>query len=296
MAKVYLGQVVGPKGDRGEKGDPGIQGIQGDTGAKGDKGDQGIQGEPGPKGDKGDQGIQGIQGIQGQRGLKGDKGNTGAEGSQGIAGPNLISSTTDVSGFASGDVLFNNNGKVGSKSLSLDGKINKTAIVNNLTTGGATNVLSAQQGVELSSAIGQNASDLNAYKAESAKYASLAKSSNQSLANGVDTQIQWDLKTPYNGEDFCEIDATTKQIKITKTGLYQLQIVLIFAGKIGGVRVYWGTIFNNTFPTTDSPCYMAMNETAYVTAGTLLNTRVLQMSDGALDLVSGTSCMVRKVV
>lgn len=133
MAKVYLGQVVGPKGDRGEKGDPGIQGIQGDTGAKGDKGDQGIQGVPGAKGDKGDQGIQGIQGIQGQRGLKGVKGDTGAKGSQGIAGPNLISSTTDVSGFSSGDVLFNNNGKVGSKSVS--GKKYSTVVVGNTEAG-----------------------------------------------------------------------------------------------------------------------------------------------------------------
>ena len=41
----------------------------------------------------------------------------------------------------------------------VNGKIDKAAIVNDLTTGGATNVLSAQQGVELSSAIGQLMND-----------------------------------------------------------------------------------------------------------------------------------------
>ena len=44
--------------------------------------------------------------------------------------------------------------------------LTQASIVNDLTTGGETNVLSAQQGVALSSAIGQNTSDLNAHKAE----------------------------------------------------------------------------------------------------------------------------------
>lgn len=41
----------------------------------------------------------------------------------------------------------------------------QSQVVNNLTTGGETNVLSAQQGVELSSAIGQNSNDLTAHEA-----------------------------------------------------------------------------------------------------------------------------------
>lgn len=57
---VVLGNVKGPKGDKGEKGDTGEKGEKGDTGEKGDKGDQGDtgsqgpQGEPGPKGDTGE--------------------------------------------------------------------------------------------------------------------------------------------------------------------------------------------------------------------------------------------------
>lgn len=47
MAKVDLGNVVGPQG------------------AKGDTGPQGIQGETGPKGVKGDTGPRGAQGVPG---------------------------------------------------------------------------------------------------------------------------------------------------------------------------------------------------------------------------------------
>ena len=42
--------------------------------------------------------------------------------------------------------------------------LTQTNIINDLTTGGETNVLSAEQGVALNSAIGQNTSDLNAHK------------------------------------------------------------------------------------------------------------------------------------
>ncbi|WP_291243974.1 hypothetical protein [Fournierella sp.] len=39
-------------------------------------------------------------------------------GPQGAAGPNTVSSSTTTSGFENGQVLFNNNGKVGAKNLS----------------------------------------------------------------------------------------------------------------------------------------------------------------------------------
>ena len=67
MAKVDLGNVVGPQG------------------AKGDTGPQGIQGEPGPQGVKGDTGPQGIQGERGPQGVKGDTGPRGEQGAPGIA-------------------------------------------------------------------------------------------------------------------------------------------------------------------------------------------------------------------
>lgn len=54
--------LQGPKGDKGDTGEQGIQGPKGDTGA------QGPQGEQGPKGDTGEQGPQGIQGPKGDTG------------------------------------------------------------------------------------------------------------------------------------------------------------------------------------------------------------------------------------
>lgn len=92
--------IQGPKGDTGAQGSQGPQGIQGPTGNTGSQGPpgntgpQGPQGNPGadstvpgpqgPQGPKGDTGAQGIQGIQGP---KGDKGDTGATGSTGAQGP-----------------------------------------------------------------------------------------------------------------------------------------------------------------------------------------------------------------
>ena len=163
MATINLGKVVGPQGPQG------IQGPQGP------KGDQGIQGPQGLKGDTGPQGPQGTPGVN------------GSQGPQGIPGPSEVSTNTDIVGIASGQVLYNENGKVGGKILDymygdpvaefenfdpinaqflggnapnyyapqsaltsgLNAKIDKTSIVNNLTTGGETSVLSAQQGVAL---------------------------------------------------------------------------------------------------------------------------------------------------
>ena len=47
MAKVDLGQVVGPQGPAGAKGDTGAQGLKGDTGARGATGATGPAGKDG---------------------------------------------------------------------------------------------------------------------------------------------------------------------------------------------------------------------------------------------------------
>ena len=47
MAKVDLGNVVGPKGAKGDTGPQGIQGERGPQGVKGDTGPRGAQGNPG---------------------------------------------------------------------------------------------------------------------------------------------------------------------------------------------------------------------------------------------------------
>ena len=71
MAKIDLGQVIGPVGPKGAKGDTGPQGPigpkgdTGKTGATGAKGDTGPQGPIGPKGDKGATGATGPKGDPG---------------------------------------------------------------------------------------------------------------------------------------------------------------------------------------------------------------------------------------
>lgn len=53
MAKVDLGQVVGPQGPAGAKGATGAQGPKGDTGAQGPQGARGATGATGPAGKDG---------------------------------------------------------------------------------------------------------------------------------------------------------------------------------------------------------------------------------------------------
>lgn len=50
MAKVDLGQVVGPQGPAGAKGDTGAQGPKGDPGAQGPQGAKGATGPAGKDG------------------------------------------------------------------------------------------------------------------------------------------------------------------------------------------------------------------------------------------------------
>ena len=152
--KLDDGSLRGPQGPSGAQG---IQGPKGDTGAQGPKGDAGAvgaQGIQGPKGDKGDTGTAGANGftwrpsvdasgnltwtnngsttaptqvnIKGPQGPKGDTGAAGAQGIQGpqgpkgdtgAQGPNILSTSTTVSGFTSGHYLYNNNGRVAAKAI-----------------------------------------------------------------------------------------------------------------------------------------------------------------------------------
>ena len=123
MATINLGKVVGPQGPQGP------QGIQGS------KGDQGIQGPQGLKGDTGPQGPQGTPGVN------------GSQGPQGIPGPSEIAATTDVVGLTTGQLLYNNGGKVGS-----------VEIVDNLLSVNPNKPLSANQGKVLKGLIDGNSS------------------------------------------------------------------------------------------------------------------------------------------
>lgn len=93
---------------KGEKGDTGPEGPRGPEGPQGPQGVQGPQGERGPEGPQGPQGERGPQGEPGPQGATGPQGLQGNSGYQGAAG--------------------------------------ELEVVNNLTQGGATAALSAEQG------------------------------------------------------------------------------------------------------------------------------------------------------
>lgn len=104
----------------------GEKGDQGPQGLQGPKGDTGETGPQGPKGDKGETGAQGPQGEKGETGAQGPKGETGATGPQGPA----------------------------------------VSVVNDLTTGGTTEALSAEQGKALKALIDSLTGKLTALEAK----------------------------------------------------------------------------------------------------------------------------------
>ncbi len=59
MARILIGNIKGPQGIQGPKGDTGPQGIQGPKGDTGPAGPKGATGATGPQGPQGPQGIQG---------------------------------------------------------------------------------------------------------------------------------------------------------------------------------------------------------------------------------------------
>jgi len=80
------------KGEKGDKGDTGVQGE------KGDKGDTGAKGEKGDKGDIGEQGIQGVAGKDGKDGINGTDGVDGKDGTNGKDGVGIANVLINTSG------------------------------------------------------------------------------------------------------------------------------------------------------------------------------------------------------
>ena len=89
---VELGEVVGPRGGRGDPGPTGLVGPTGPIGPQGVQGDRGYIGSMGPKGIRGDKGEIGSDGEtgpigpQGEQGISGEQGPTGKDGTQGPIG------------------------------------------------------------------------------------------------------------------------------------------------------------------------------------------------------------------
>ena len=165
MVEYDLGMVKGPKGD---KGDTGPQGPKGDAftfedftteqlaSLKGPKGDTGPQGSQGEKGDTGPAGPKGDIGDKGDKGDKGDPGTITIDTSLSTTSTNAVQNkaiTTAINSKAN-EVHAHNISDVTNLQSTLDSKMNKSDIVNNLTTNDATKVLSAQQGKVLNDMIG----------------------------------------------------------------------------------------------------------------------------------------------
>ena len=118
-----VGQIQGPKGDKGEPGQTGaaftydmftptqLAGLKGPQGEKGLQGEQGPTGEKGPQGDKGDAGeagkpftydmftkeqLAGLKGPQGEKGLQGERGDQGIPGPTGPTGETGKAFTYDM--------------------------------------------------------------------------------------------------------------------------------------------------------------------------------------------------------
>ena len=143
-----------------------------------------------------------------------------------------------------------------------------------------------------------NWDDYKTHKAEKAKYARFNITANQSIPNGQNTQIIWNTKTSFKGEDFCEIDSVTRQVKVLKTGLYQIQVGVEFGGSNVGQRVLYNQLLlQTTYPNTTAPCYVTMQEFVYLNANALYECRVMQSSGGALDVRTNvTALYIRRVI
>ena len=85
--------------------------------------------------------------VVGPQGPQGTPGVNGSQGPQGIPGPSEIAATTDVVGLTTGQLLYNNGGKVGS-----------VEIVDNLLSVNPNKPLSANQGKVLKGLIDGNSS------------------------------------------------------------------------------------------------------------------------------------------
>ena len=152
--------ATGAQGIQGIQGNQGIQGIQGEQGLKGDTGETGATGATGAKGDTGDIGLTGATGATG------DTGNPGAvyqaEAPTGVvlwidSDDDAISSVTKADiGLANVDNTADTAKPVSTaQQTALNLKVDTSAIVNNLTAGGTTNALSAEQGKVLSTSISE---------------------------------------------------------------------------------------------------------------------------------------------
>lgn len=108
MAKILIGNIKGPQGEKGDTGATGLQGPQGATGEQGPQGEKGDTGATGPKGDTGATGPQGPEGPTGATGPTGPTGATGPQGAKGDTGQrgSRWSTGTAITGTSTTEAVY----------------------------------------------------------------------------------------------------------------------------------------------------------------------------------------------
>ncbi|MTI57479.1 hypothetical protein [Geosporobacter ferrireducens] len=142
--------------------------------------------------------------------------------------------------------------------------------------------------------------DFMNYKNEQVKFALFRKSTHQSIPNSTATEVTWDTETPYNGEDFAEIDTTIKRIKVSKGGVYEVKCTIGYENTSGaGLRTLLLTNqMQTTTTTTGGSTYVSTSAILSLTAGSLISAQAFQTSGAALNVKGGTGetfIIIRKV-
>ena len=109
--------MLGPRGEKGDNGNPGTQGMPGTRGEKGNNGNLGPKGMPGTRGEKGNNGNLGPKGMPGTRGEKGNNGNLGPKGMPGTRGEKGNSGNPGTNGTPGPRGAKGDKGEPGSKGM-----------------------------------------------------------------------------------------------------------------------------------------------------------------------------------
>lgn len=140
------------------------------------------------------------------------------------------------------------------------------------------------------------ADDISSQMAQKAKYAVVTIISNQSIAHNTFTQIFWQNKTSFNGEDFCAIE--NGRLKILQKGLYHVELGVNFSANGTGMR--W--ILSDNLSVTQIPAdanfstYLNVTGLKDYNINDLVDFRVRQHSGGALDVaITNTFIKIRQV-
>lgn len=184
-------------------------------------------------------------------------------------------------------------------SLSTSAKTNLVAAVNELKSqlGNVANLTTAEKS-NIVASINEINQTLSEHLAERAKFVVATISSNQSIPNGTNINIDFDNVNNYNGADFLELESSS--LKILKSGLYEVLIGVTFASNANGIRGITivsqsdSSVNQSAIATSLTPTRMQCRFIGSLISNQILSPRVYQSSGGTLD-ITNVHCVVRKV-